>query len=202
MNINSINASQTNYTQVNSASTSTSLSSDQKSYITDLLSQYDANSLSKSDAKEIVKALQDANISPSEALASTMSASGFDAKNIGDLAGVGQNAKGQRPMGPPPPRTEEMSSISDLLDSLLNSEDSDTTSSTTTTFSSFDTILDYTSKIVSLKDSSKTEVMELLKQYNSEDNTLSQEDTQKFIVNSLSQILKETDNYNRMSFYA
>jgi len=114
-----------------------------------LLSNYDANSLSTSDAQEIVQSLQDANISPSEALASTMSAAGFDAKNIGDLAGVGQNSQGQRPMGPPPPKTEEMSTISDLLDSLLNSND-----------------------------------------------------TQKFIVNSLSQILQEPGNYNRMSFYA
>lgn len=204
MNVNSINVSQANYTQVNSGSRSSSLSSDQKSYITDLLSQYDANSLSNSDAKEIVKALQDANIEPSEALADTMAISGFDAKTIGDLAGVGQNSGGQRPMGPPPPKTDEMSTVSDLLDSLLNSddEDSDTTSSTTSSSSSFDSILDYTSKIVSLKDTSKAEVMDLLKQYNSDQNTLSQEDTQKFIVNSLSQILQEPDNYNRMSFYA
>jgi len=45
-------------------------------------------------------------------------------------------------------------------------------------------------------------VMDILDKYNSEENTLSQEDTQKVITNSLSQILKESDNYNTMSFYA
>jgi hypothetical protein len=130
---------------------------------------------------------------------STMAASGFDAKEIGDLAGVGKEGGG-RPMGPPPPKKEEMSSVSDLLESLLSSDEED--DSTTSATSSFETILDYTSKIVSLKDDAKTEVMDLLNKYNSEENTLSKEDTQKFIVNSLSQILKESDNYNTMSFYA
>jgi len=55
---------------------------------------------------------------------------------------------------------------------------------------------------MSLKDNVKDDVTNLLEQYNSTDNTLSQEDTQKFIVNSLSQILNKSENYNTMSFYA
>jgi len=197
MSISSISSSQAYQIQTSSVSRSSSLSTEQQAMITDLLSGYDSESLSSSDAKEIVQTLQDAGIEPSKALESTMATSGFDAKEIGKLAGLGQGSNGTRPMGPPPPKQEEMSSISDLLESLLDSDEEDDSTS-----SSFDTILDYTSKIVSLKDNAKTEVMDLLNTYNSPDNTLSKEDTQKFIANSLSQILKESDNYNTMSFYA
>lgn len=203
MSINAISSSQIFQPQTSSISKSSSLTTDQKAFITDLLSQYDSESLSANDAQEIVKALQEEGIEPSQAMESTMAASGFDAKDIGDLAGVGQGGGAGRPMGPPPPKQEEMSSVSDLLESLLSSDDEEEDDTTTSSISSsFDTILDYTSKIVSLKDDAKTEVMDLLNKYNSEENTLSQQDTQKFIVNSLSQILKETDNYNTMSFYA
>ena len=202
MSISSVSSSQVYQPQTSNASKSSSLSTDQQAFITDLLSQYDSESLSASDAKEIVKALQEAGIEPSKAMESTMAASGFDAKEIGDLAGVGKGDGGGRPMGPPPPKKEEMSSVSDLLESLLSSDEEEDDTTTSTTSSSFDTVLDYTSKIVSLKDNAKTEVMDLLNKYNSENNTLSKEDTQKFIVNSLSQILKESDNYNTMSFYA
>ena len=199
MSISSISSSQVYQAQTSSTTKSSSLSTEQQAFISDLLSGYDSESLSASDAQEIVKALQEAGIEPSKAMESTMAASGFDAKEIGDLAGVGKEGGG-RPMGPPPPKKEEMSSVSDLLESLLSSDEED--DSTTSATSSFETILDYTSKIVSLKDDAKTEVMDLLNKYNSEENTLSQADTQKFIVNSLSQILKESDNYNTMSFYA
>ncbi len=202
MSISSVSSSQVYQPQTSSASKSSSLSTDQQAFIADLLSQYDSESLSASDAQEIVKALQEAGIEPSKAMESTMAASGFDAKEIGDLAGVGKGDGGGRPMGPPPPKKEEMSSVSDLLESLLSSDEEEDDTTTSTTSSSFDTVLDYTSKIVSLKDNAKTEVMDLLNKYNSENNTLSKEDTQKFIVNSLSQILKESDNYNTMSFYA
>ncbi|SMP86166.1 hypothetical protein SAMN06313540_10320 [Epsilonproteobacteria bacterium SCGC AD-308-E02] len=202
MSISSVSSSQVYQPQTSSASKSSSLSTDQQAFIADLLSQYDSESLSASDAQEIVKALQEAGIEPSKAMESTMAASGFDAKEIGDLAGVGKGDGAGRPMGPPPPKKEEMSSVSDLLESLLSSDEEEDDTTTSTTSSSFDTVLDYTSKIVSLKDNAKTEVMDLLNKYNSENNTLSKEDTQKFIVNSLSQILKESDNYNTMSFYA
>lgn len=202
MSISSVSSSQVYQPQTSSASKSSSLSTDQQVFIADLLSQYDSESLSASDAQEIVKALQEAGIEPSKAMESTMAASGFDAKEIGDLAGVGKGDGAGRPMGPPPPKKEEMSSVSDLLESLLSSDEEEDDTTTSTTSSSFDTVLDYTSKIVSLKDNAKTEVMDLLNKYNSENNTLSKEDTQKFIVNSLSQILKESDNYNTMSFYA
>ena len=208
MSINSIGSTQSFQAQMSSVSKSSSLSSDKQAFIEDLLSEYDSNSLSASDAKEIVQAMQEEGIEPSKAMESAMSASGFDAKAVGDLAGVGKGGGG-RPMGPPPPPPEEeVSTISELLQSLLESEDEEddgtTTSATSdsSSTSSFDAILDYTSKILSLKDGAKTEVMDMLTKYSSDENTRSQEDTQKLIVNSLSQILKESDNYNTMSFYA
>jgi methanogenic corrinoid protein MtbC1 len=202
MSINSISSNQMNVMQMSSSGRSSGMSTEQSSFVSDLLSQYDANSLSKDDAQEIVKSLQEAGIEPSKSLETAMASAGFDAKEIGDLAEVGQGggSQGQRPMGPPPPKTQEMSSVSDLLQSLLDSESEDET--TTNSTSSFDTVLDYTTKIVSLKDDAKTEVMDILNTYNSEENTLSKEDTQKVVMNSLSQILKDSDNYNRISFYA
>jgi len=201
MIINTINSRHSYQPHTGGTSESSSWTTDQKTFITDLLSQYNSDSLSTSDAKEIVKSLQEAGIEPSKSMESTMAASSFDAKEIGDLAGVGKGGNGGKPMAPPPPKQEEISSVSNLLESLLNSDDEEDIT-TNTSSSSFDTILDYTSKIVSLKDDAKTQVMDILNQYNSDQNTLSQQDTQKFIVNSLSQILQETDNYNTRSFYA
>ncbi|HQS66733.1 MAG TPA: hypothetical protein PLM93_06055 [Sulfuricurvum sp.] len=201
MSISSISSSQVYQPQTSSTSKSSSLSTEQQAFITDLLSQYDSESLSATDAKEIVAAMQEAGIEPSKAMESVMSASGFDAKEIGSLAGVGKGDGGGRPMGPPPVKQEEISSVTDLLESLLSSDEEDD-STTSTTSSSFESILDYTSKIVSLKDDAKAQVMDILTKYNSQENTLSQEDTQKFVINSLNQVLKESDNYNTRSFYA
>ena len=204
MNVNSSTSSQILQSASSGSSKTNSLSTQQKAIVEDVLSKYDTNSLSANDAMEIVESFQEAGIAPSQALASTMEASGFDAKEVGDLAGIG----GGKPMGgpPPPPPQEDLDSVSSLLESLLSSDDEDeddtTTSSISSSSSSFDAILDYTTKIMSLKDGAQEEVMSLLEQYNSDSNTLSQEDTEKFIVNSLSQILNESDNYNTMSFYA
>jgi hypothetical protein len=188
-------------------SNATALSSEQQNLIEEVLSKFDTNSLSTSDATEIVSAFKEAGIEPSSALASAMAASGFDAQEVGNLAQASQG--GGRPMGgpPPPPPQDEVDSVASLLESLLSSDEDDendttSVSSTSTISSSFDAILDYTTKIMSLKDDARTDVMSLLEQYNSADNQLSQEDTQRFIVNSLSQILNESDNYNTMSFYA
>lgn len=193
-----------------SSSKSSTLSSEQQALLKDVLSQYDSNSLSASDASEIVKAFEEAGIEPSQALTSAMKTEGYDAKEIGNLASASQ-AGGSKPMGGPPPRPpkEETDSVSSLLESLLSSsedeEEDDTTtalSSSTVSSSSFDTVLDYTTKIMSLKDNAKTDVMNMLEQYNSDANKLSQEDTQKLIVNSLKQILNDSDNFNTISFYA
>jgi len=209
MSISSISSSQGFQSQISSSTKSSSMTSEQKVLIEEVLSKYDSSSLSSNDAKEIVQAFQEAGIEPSSALQSAMSASGFDAKEVGDLASA-EKTGGGRPMGgpPPPPKEEELSTITELLESLLEEdEESTTTSSTTetlspyeeTSFTSFNTILDYTNQIISLKDDAKNDVMNILDQYNSDE---SQQDIQKSIVNSLNDILNKPENYNRMSFYA
>jgi hypothetical protein len=206
MNVSS--STQTQMYQNNSISSrNNNLSSEQKDLIEEVLSKFDTDALSASDATEIVEAFSEAGIEASPALSSAMQAAGFDAQEVGNLAQSAQG--GGKPMGgpPPPPPQEEVDSVSSLLETLLSSDEDDeddtiTASDDSISSSSFDAILDYTTKIMSLKDEAKTDVMSLLEQYSSEDNELSKEDTQKFIVNSLSQILNESDNYNRISFYA
>lgn len=213
MSISSVGASQVYQAQMSSSSRTNSLTSDQKELIEETLSQYDASSLSADDAKAIVEAFQEAGIEPSSALQSAMSTSGFDAKEVGDLAGAGR-AGGAKPMGgpppPPPPSDEELSTITDLLESLLSDEEDDettTTSATTTSsspyedtsFTAFNTILDYTNQIVNLKDDAKNEVMSILEDYNAKEE---QQNEQKSVVDSLNNILNKPQNYNRISFYA
>lgn len=171
---------------------SNSLTSSQLETISSVLENYDANNLSESDAQAIVEAFEEVGITPGAELASAMSDAGFDAKEVGDLAGVAEQQGGMMP--PPPPPEEEVSSISSLLDTLLNTEDEE--SSTT----SFEDIMDYTSRILSLNEESKTEVMDLLEQY-SGDTEYSQEETNALLKTSLSQILSDSNNYKSVSFY-
>ena len=76
-----------------------SLSSSQDELISSVLENYDASNLSESDAKAIVAAFQDAGIEPSEELASAMEEAGFDAQEVGTLAGVGAAQGGTPPPG-------------------------------------------------------------------------------------------------------
>lgn len=216
MNISSVGTSQ--MMQMNSRqSNGSGLTDTQKALIEDTLSEYDVENLSSSDAKEIVSIFEEAGIQPSAALESALSASGVDAKALGDLAGVGAaggpGGKGGPGGPPPPPDEEEMTTIEELLESLLAAaeeeaaeealeESSSLASSESSESSSFETILDYTNKIVRLNDDAKADVMELLNTYDSEQNTLSQEDTQKYIMNSLRDVFSDTDNFNSFSFYA
>lgn len=102
-----------------STSSSQSLSSAQDELISSVLENYDASNLSESDAEAIVAAFQDAGIEPSEELASAMEEAGFDAQEVGTLAGVGA-AQGGTP--PPPPgggggmSTSEAEEVFDILD--------------------------------------------------------------------------------------
>jgi hypothetical protein len=181
-----------------SSSTSDSLSYSQIETISSVLENYDADNLSQSDAQSIVAAFQNANIEPSAELASAMEEAGFDAHEIGSLAVVQGSGPASAEGMPPPPPKEETDSISSLLDTLLNTEEDE--ESTTTT--SFDAIMDYTSKILSLNEESKTEVMNLLDKYASEEIEYTAEETNNLLKTSLSQILSDTTNYKSVSFYA
>ena len=85
--------------QVPINSSSNNLSSSQKDTISSVLENYDANNLSQSDALEIVAAFKEAGIQPSSELESTMKEAGFDAKEVGTLAGV--ESQGQTGSGGP-----------------------------------------------------------------------------------------------------
>ena len=194
--INSISSSSTIMADLakstSSTSSSSSLTAAQLETISSVLESYDSSNLSASDAQSIIASFEEAGIEPSAELESAMSDLGFDAKEVGDLG----RSDAQSGM-PPPPSEEEVSSISSLLDSLLSTEEDDETS----TSSSTSDIMDYTSRILSLNDSSKEEVMNLLDKYSSEDSTYSQSETNALLKASLSEILSDNSNYKSVSFY-
>jgi len=84
------------------SSSSNNLSASQLDTISSVLENYDASKLSQSDALEIVAAFKEAGIQPSAELKSAMEEAGFDAHEVGSLAGVsGQGqAAGQGAGGP------------------------------------------------------------------------------------------------------
>ncbi len=105
------------------------LSHDQKSLISEALSNFDPETLTEEDAQAIVSAFKDAGIRPGRELASAMEELGFDARAVGELAGV------ERPKSPPPPppgdaqslNTEGLQTIEDILEGydLTNLTDED-----------------------------------------------------------------------------
>ena len=184
--------------QTTSQSNSNGLTTEQQETLTKVLSEFDSSNLSESDAQSIVNSFKEAGIEPSSALAEAMEAEGFDAKEVGDLAG-GPRGSGGMPPPPPPNQEEEESTISSLLDTLLSLEDEEDDSSATT---SFDEVSEYTSRILNLNESSKSEVMDLLDKFSSDETNYSDEEKSNILKNSLTSILGDNDNYNRVSFYA
>lgn len=70
---------------------SSTFSADQKNSIESILGKFDSKNLSVADAKKITTEFKKLGIQPGRELAETMAASGFDAKQVGDLAfGQGQ----------------------------------------------------------------------------------------------------------------
>ena len=64
------------------------LSDEQSQLVTDTLSKYDPNNLTKADAKEITSSFREAGIRPSKALKEAILAEGFDAKTLAKKAGL------------------------------------------------------------------------------------------------------------------
>ena len=195
-----------------STSSRNSLSYEQQQVIDNTLSNYDANNLTQSDALEIVATFQDANIKPSKQLEDAMSSLGFDAKEVGELAGISagnegmiQQAGGMPPPPPPPSSvsTEDeedeeytYNSVQTLLDTLFSSDDEDDN------LNSLNTVSDYTSRILNLNDEAKNELINLFEKYNSDDSQYSQDDANTLVKNYLSDILSDSKNYKHSSFYA
>lgn len=94
------------------------LSDEQKTLVEETLANFDAENLTEEDALAIVDAFKEAGIKPGRELAELTSELGFDAREIGDLAGV------EPPKGPPPPvpggdqslNTEDLSTLQSIID--------------------------------------------------------------------------------------
>lgn len=103
-----------------------SLSDEQASLIEETLSAYDADNLSESDAASIVEAFSEAGIAPSGAFADKLAEAGFDAREIGDLAGVGGPEAGAQPPPPPPSGSAsdlDLTSAVDYLETLFDQKE-------------------------------------------------------------------------------
>ena len=83
----------------NLSSISNSLSSSQLDTISSVLENYDADSLTQSDAQNIVAAFKEAGIEPGTDLEAAMEEAGFSAQEVGSLAGVGAESGGTPPPG-------------------------------------------------------------------------------------------------------
>ena len=163
---------QYNYAAQSTSSTQSGLTTTQQETLTSVLSEFDSSNLTESDATSIVNAFKEAGIEPSQELEAAMDAVGFDAKEVGDLAGVQDRPQGGGGMPPPPPPSEEEeTSVSSLLDTLLSLEDDE--DSTSSSNSTFDETMEYTSRILNLNEESKTEVMDILEKFSSEDSEFS-----------------------------
>lgn len=103
----------------NDSRTEQALTAENQQLISDTLSQFDPDNLTEADALTIVETLSEAGIQPGQGLETALSELGFDAKSIGDLAGVSQS-EGSRPPPPPPQQsTEEISELVDFVTTLL-----------------------------------------------------------------------------------
>ena len=69
------------------------LTDEQKQTVTDILSNYDAESITEEDAQSIFESFREAGIRPGEGMRETIEAAGFDAGQLRELG---------RPEGPPP----------------------------------------------------------------------------------------------------
>ena len=85
--------------EVPSSSDTSSNSSSISQTVSSVLEDYDANNLTQSDAQDIVAALRDAGVEPGIELESAMEEAGFDAQEVGTLAGVGGPPSGGGPSG-------------------------------------------------------------------------------------------------------
>lgn len=182
--------------QVQSNEQSYNKNIDQLDKIGSILSNYDPSNISEEDATKIAEEFKENGIEPSKELAQAMNAFGFDAQEIGTLAGAAAPRPNIPP--PPPPSKEEQEEVTDILSELLSDDEENESTST----NAFEDILNYTSHIVSLNENSKEKVMDILDKYAPDNTDLSKEDASTVIKNSLSQILDDSNNYNSVSFYA
>jgi hypothetical protein len=103
------------------------LTDEQKNLISETLSNFDPDNLSEADALTIIETFSQAGITPSKALETSMSEFGFDAKGVGELAN--ESNVDRRPPPPPQQGAEDISSMVDYLDELLEQKLAESNSS-------------------------------------------------------------------------
>ncbi|WP_155731016.1 hypothetical protein [Pseudoalteromonas luteoviolacea] len=96
------------------------LSAEQSDTIKATLEQFDPQNLSEEDAKSIVETFKEAGIKPGKALAEHMSELGFDAKAVGELAGVKPPPKPSLKDGSP---AIDLQQVVDFLSKSLEEHD-------------------------------------------------------------------------------
>lgn len=94
------------------------LTESQSAGLQKILSDYDPNNLSTSDAKDIVSQIKDLGIRPGAALAQSLNDAGFDPGELRQAAGL----EGQRRSAPPPPPSAQTGGQIDqtAIDSLTS----------------------------------------------------------------------------------
>lgn len=113
----------------------TGLTTDQKNGIQSVLKNFDAENLTANDAKQITSEFKKLGVQPGKDLETAMAASGFDARQVGQLAFGSAMPPGGPQTGnqPPPPSMVDKNSpkidVGEYLTSLIaslttNSEDS------------------------------------------------------------------------------
>jgi hypothetical protein len=110
-----------------------SLNEDQTSLIEETLSGYDADNLTQSDAASIVEAFADAGITPSSAFADKLAEVGFDAREIGDLAGAKPSESGRPPPPPSGSGNLDLTDAVDYLETLFDEKDETATDNSSIT---------------------------------------------------------------------
>jgi len=98
------------------------LTDEQKSKIEEILSNYDADSITEEDAKAIFEAFKEAGITPCAGMKEAIEAAGFDAEELRTLAG-----ENHAPPPPPPSSDTQNTSINQSalqsLQTILNDYD-------------------------------------------------------------------------------
>lgn len=100
------------------------LNEEQLLSIEEILESYDPTNLTEEDAANIVEAFSDANIRPSASFAEALAEFGFDAREIGDLANVGQAVKSEKQ-----PNGSKEVDLASVVSFLSQQSDSDTENS-------------------------------------------------------------------------
>jgi hypothetical protein len=99
-------------------SVKSTLTDEQKQTVADILSNYDADNITASNAKEIFQKFADAGITPQAGLKEAIESAGFDAEQLREL-GMPEDQQGQMPPPPPPSSSSTSGSATGINASTL-----------------------------------------------------------------------------------